>query len=163
AQRALARTRHRRRRRRSMTIKLYRTARGAVVEHRGGFVSVDDDWDALVNHDDLPAYLTHVSEDSARVERLPERIVPPVGSQEAGPAGVTYHRSRSARIEESSAAGGGSFYDRVYDAERPELFFKAAPWRVRGSGDAVRIRRDARWSVPEPEIVLCVSARGKIV
>jgi 2-dehydro-3-deoxy-D-arabinonate dehydratase len=66
-------------------------------------------------------------------------------------------------MEESHAAGGGSFYDRVYDAPRPELFFKAMPWRVRGSGDRVRIRRDAKWSVPEPEIVLCVNARGAIV
>jgi 2-dehydro-3-deoxy-D-arabinonate dehydratase len=146
-----------------MTLKLYRTARGAVVEHPSGFVSLDDDWDALVNHADLTEYLTRACEGSHRVERLPERILPPVGSQEVWAAGVTYHRSRSARIEESSAAGGGSFYDRVYDAERPELFFKAAPWRVRGSGDAVRIRRDARWSVPEPEIVLCVNPRGAIV
>jgi len=66
-------------------------------------------------------------------------------------------------MEESDAARGGSFYDRVYDAPRPELFFKAAPWRVRGPGDEVRVRRDARWSVPEPEIALCTNARGGIV
>src|SRR5262249_52632145 len=92
-----------------------------------------------------------------------DAILAPIGSQEVWAAGVTYHRSRSARMDESSAAGGESFYDRVYDATRPELFFKAAAWRVRASGDPVRIRRDARWSVPEPQIVLCVSARGDIV
>jgi 2-dehydro-3-deoxy-D-arabinonate dehydratase len=78
-------------------------------------------------------------------------------------AGVTYFRSRTARIEESRAATGGGFYDLVYNAERPELFFKAACWRVVGSGDSVRIRRDARWNVPEPELALVISPRGRIV
>ena len=84
----------------------------------------------------------------------------PVEPPEVWGAGVTYQRSLDARVEESTAK---ALYTLVYDAERPELFFKAAAWRVRGPGDAVRIRRDARWSVPEPEIVLCVNARGKIV
>jgi 2-dehydro-3-deoxy-D-arabinonate dehydratase len=91
------------------------------------------------------------------------RILAPIGEQEVWAAGVTYERSRSARLEESKAADGGSFYDRVYDAERPELFFKAAPWRVRGPDDEVRTRRDASWSVPEPEIALCVNTAGRIV
>lgn len=76
---------------------------------------------------------------------------------------MTYDRSRAARADESHAAGGSSFYDRVYDAARPELFFKCAGWRVRGPGQPVRIRRDARWSVPEPELALVVNARGEIV
>jgi 2-dehydro-3-deoxy-D-arabinonate dehydratase len=146
-----------------MTMKLYRTARGPVVEQRGAFVPLEEDWDSLINHCDLTELLTRVCKSSHGYDALPDAPLPPIGSQEVWAAGVTYHRSRSARMDESSAAGGGSFYDRVYDAERPELFFKAAPWRVRGSGDSVRIRRDARWSVPEPEIVLCVNARGKIV
>jgi 2-dehydro-3-deoxy-D-arabinonate dehydratase len=66
-------------------------------------------------------------------------------------------------MEESRDAGGGTFYDRVYDAERPELFYKTAGWRVRGSGAPIRIRRDAKWSVPEPELALCVNSRGEIV
>ena len=78
-------------------------------------------------------------------------------------AGVTYFRSRTARMEESKSAGGGDFYDRVYGAERPELFFKASPHRVRGSGQTVRIRRDARWNVPEPELTLVVTSSGAIV
>jgi 2-dehydro-3-deoxy-D-arabinonate dehydratase len=143
-------------------MRLYRTRRGAVVEHRGSFCSVPDDWDALVNHDDLAAHLaTCVTGQGA--ERIEDAIVAPIGSQEVWAAGVTYYRSRSARMDESSAAGGGSFYDRVYDAARPELFFKAAAWRVRASGEPVRIRRDAGWTVPEPEIVLCINARGRIV
>ena len=76
---------------------------------------------------------------------------------------MTYLRSRTARMEESRVAGGGSFYDCVYDAARPELFFKATPHRVVGPGGAVRIRRDSRWSVPEPELALVVNARGRIV
>src|SRR4029450_8340674 len=75
----------------------------------------------------------------------------------------TYFRSRAARIEESKASGGGSFYDAVYSAERPELFFKAAAWRGRGPGGPVCIRRDARWSVPEPELALVINRRGAIV
>ena len=78
-------------------------------------------------------------------------------------AGVTYFRSRTARMEESKSAGGGDFYDRVYGAERPELFFKASPHRVRGPGEPVRIRRDARWNVPEPELTLAVTSSGAIV
>ena len=60
-------------------------------------------------------------------------------------------------------AGGGSFYDRVYEAQRPELFFKGAPWRVRGPGEPIRVRRDSRWTVPEPELALVVNARGEVV
>jgi 2-dehydro-3-deoxy-D-arabinonate dehydratase len=91
------------------------------------------------------------------------RLHPTIGTQEVWAAGVTYYRSRTARMEESKSAGGGDFYDRVYEAERPELFFKATPHRVRGHGEAVRIRGDARWNVPEPELALVVSSTGKIV
>ncbi|HEX6895688.1 MAG TPA: fumarylacetoacetate hydrolase family protein, partial [Bryobacteraceae bacterium] len=78
-------------------------------------------------------------------------------------AGVTYFRSRTARMEESKDAGGGSFYDRVYAAERPELFFKAAGPKVVGPGHAVRIRSDAKWSVPEPELTLVINPAGAII
>ena len=144
-------------------MRLYRTSNGAVVEHTRAFFSVDGDWDALVNHDDLAAHLAAACETGRGAPHIDGAVLPPIGSQEVWAAGVTYYRSKSARMEESHAAGGGSFYDRVYDAQRPELFFKSMPWRVRGSGDRVRIRRDARWSVPEPEIVLCINARGAIV
>lgn len=75
---------------------------------------------------------------------------------------MTYYRSRSARIEESQDAGGGDFYDRVYDAERPELFFKATASRVVAPGQPVRIRSDSQWNVPEPELTLAISSAGRI-
>ena len=143
-------------------MKLYRTARGAVLEREGAFVRLAEDWDALINHPSLLAHLRSAARGPA-APRLDEPVLAPVAGQEVWGAGVTYDRSRSARLEESQAAGGASFYDKVYDAERPELFSKCAGWRVRGPGEAVRVRRDSRWSVPEPELALCVNARGEIV
>lgn len=90
-------------------------------------------------------------------------LLAPVDSQEVWASGVTYERSKAARMEESKDAGGGDFYDRVYDADRPELFFKSAGWRVVNPGDPVRIRRDSTWNVPEPEMVLVIAANSKIV
>jgi 2-dehydro-3-deoxy-D-arabinonate dehydratase len=89
-------------------------------------------------------------------------LLPPIGSQEVWAAGVTYYRSRDARIEESESSGGGDFYARVYEADRPELFFKANPFRVRGFGQPLRIRRDGKWNVPEPELALVVSSAGTV-
>jgi len=86
----------------------------------------------------------------------------PIQSQEVWAAGVTYYRSRTARIEESTSSGGATFYDRVYHAERPELFFKATPHRVVGPGEPVRIRRDSKWNVPEPELTLAINSRGRV-
>jgi 2-dehydro-3-deoxy-D-arabinonate dehydratase len=90
-------------------------------------------------------------------------LAPVDGSSEVWASGVTYARSKSARMEESKEAGGGDFYDRVYEADRPELFFKSVGWRVVDPGAAVRIRRDSTWNVPEPEMVLVLSSRGEIV
>jgi 2-dehydro-3-deoxy-D-arabinonate dehydratase len=92
----------------------------------------------------------------------PGALRAPIESQEVWAAGVTYLRSKSARMAESKDAGGGSFYDRVYEADRPELFFKATPHRVVAPGAAVRIRSDSKWNVPEPELTLAVNASGKI-
>ena len=89
-----------------------------------------------------------------------ETIAPVEDTQEVWAAGVTYVRSREARVTESSTA---DLYQRVYHAERVEVFFKAAGWRVMGHGDAIRIRRDSRWSVPEPELTLLINRRGEIV
>src|SRR5205823_1585383 len=83
------------------------------------------------------------------------KFLAPLDEQEVWAAGVTYKRSKIAREQES--AGAARFYDLVYTADRPELFFKAPAWRVVGNGEPVRIRRDARWSVPEPELALIVS------
>lgn len=98
-------------------------------------------------------------------EPVPASVVllAPVDESEVWASGVTYERSRTARREESQTTGGGDFYDRVYDAPRPELFFKSAGWRVVAPGGEVRIRRDSVWNVPEPEMVLVVSRSGAIV
>lgn len=89
------------------------------------------------------------------------RLLPPIDTQEVWAAGVTYKRSQTARMEESEAAA--SCYDRVYQSPRPEIFFKATPHRVRGAGDALRIRSDASWNVPEPELALVLSPRQRLV
>lgn len=89
-------------------------------------------------------------------------LAPPVQSQEVWAAGVTYFRSRVARMDESKEAGASSFYDRVYEEPRPELFFKGTGTRARGHLAGVRIRDDAAWSVPEPELTLAINAAGRI-
>jgi 2-dehydro-3-deoxy-D-arabinonate dehydratase len=88
-------------------------------------------------------------------------LLPPIDHQEVWAAGVTYKRSQTARMEESEAAA--SCYDRVYTADRPEIFFKASPNRVRGHGQPLRIRNDSTWNVPEPEITLVISPSMQIV
>lgn len=92
----------------------------------------------------------------------PSALCAPIGCQEVWAAGVTYLRSRDARIEESKNAGGETFYDRVYGAERPELFFKATPHRVVPPGQPMRLRSDSRWNVPEPELTLAINTSGAI-
>ncbi|HEU4993290.1 MAG TPA: fumarylacetoacetate hydrolase family protein [Gemmatimonadaceae bacterium] len=144
-------------------MRLFRTSRGAVVERDSAYYPLGEDWDSLVNRVDLPFYLGRVTEGPGGSSALDGRILAPIAGQEVWAAGVTYTRSRAARLEEAKIGGGGDFYDRVYEAERPELFFKSAPWRVRGPGDTVRIRQDAQWSVPEPEVALYINSRAEIV
>jgi 2-dehydro-3-deoxy-D-arabinonate dehydratase len=90
-------------------------------------------------------------------------VLPPIGMQEIWAAGVTYYRSKVGRQEESKDAGGGDFYARVYEAKRPELFFKGPAYRAVGHGDKVRIRKDSTWDVPEPELTLVITGSGKII
>jgi 2-dehydro-3-deoxy-D-arabinonate dehydratase len=145
-------------------LKLYRTAHGFFVEENGDFYLVDaPDWDELLSSVDLHARVGAAIGTEAVKAFDAAAVLAPVVSQEVWAAGVTYYRSRSARIEESKDAGGGNFYDRVYSAERPELFFKATGRRVVGPRGAVRIRSDAKWSVPEPELTLLISPTGAIV
>jgi 2-dehydro-3-deoxy-D-arabinonate dehydratase len=148
-------------------MKLYRTTNGVVVEQDGRChllreSSKAEDWDRLICDPDLPARAREATTSPA-FTLDPATILPPIVSQEVWAAGVTYFRSRKARMEESKDAGGGDFYDRVYAAERPELFFKAAGRSVIGPGKPVRIRRDAKWSVPEPELTLLINPEGTIV
>ncbi|MPY90897.1 MAG: 2-hydroxyhepta-2,4-diene-1,7-dioate isomerase [Luteitalea sp.] len=142
-------------------MRVYRTVRGLVVETDGGFRLVPGgDWDGLINADDVPAPLRNATPCPPPAA---SELVAPIGTQEVWAAGVTYYRSRDARMEEAQEAGGGDFYARVYDAPRPELFFKATPQRVVGPGGVVRMRRDAAWNVPEPELTLVLNAGGTIV
>jgi len=153
-------------------MKLYRTTSGYVVEEHDRFYLPEKDrgrgepWESLTTKDDLHGYLQRQIERGDWIEGARpalQDLQAPIGNQEVWAAGVTYYRSREARIQESKSAGGGDFYDRVYDAERPELFFKATPHRVVGPNGKVAIRDDSSWSVPEPELALLISPKGKIV
>lgn len=88
-------------------------------------------------------------------------LLAPIDHQEVWAAGVTYKRSKTARMEESESAA--SCYDRVYESDRPELFFKASPHRVAGPGEPIRIRADSKWNVPEPELALVINSHGELV
>lgn len=149
-------------------MKLYRTSNDCLVEHNDAFYSIEgSSWDGLITRDDLQAHLMELIDGAPALSQNPltnpALLRAPIGSQEVWAAGVTYFRSRDARMEESKSAGGGDFYDRVYRAERPELFFKATPHRVVGHYGRVAIRKDASWSVPEPELALLVSPSAKIL
>ena len=146
-------------------MKLYRTRHGCYVrEGESYFLIPGISWDEVVMRNDLHDFCRSLMErSSASAPPAASDILAPIQNQEVWAAGVTYFRSRSARIEESKEAGGGDFYDRVYRAARPELFFKATARRVVGPHGKVRIRDDAAWSVPEPELTLLVNSSGTIV
>jgi 2-dehydro-3-deoxy-D-arabinonate dehydratase len=141
-------------------MKLFRTRSGIVVENGGNYGAASAQWDTVINSADLMQALSSLLPCSAPA---PTELLAPINGQEVWAAGVTYTRSREARIEESEDAGGGDFYARVYDAARPELFFKSPGYRAVGPGAQVRIRRDARWSVPEPELTLVINNRAEII
>ncbi len=147
----------------------YRTAKGVLIEDAGTYHLVPEIWHRFINDDDILSKIeeyrkegNHITE-SHSIQELKNAILTPIDYQEIWASGVTYYRSRDARMEESKEAGGGDFYSRVYDAERPELFFKASPHRTVGPGQQVRIRKDSKWNVPEPELTLCISSTGKII
>lgn len=148
-------------------MRVFKTTSSTVfVEQEGVFYRKEvAQWDDLINRKGLYELLLDELKNFEVVEAgLPEdaAFAPPLGSQEIWAAGVTYMRSKTARMEESKSAGGGSFYDRVYDADRPELFFKATAARTAGPGGTVYIRRDSSWNVPEPEVTLFISSEGSI-
>ena len=136
----------------------YRLARGPAGEGPQELLEASLTIDALLAVPD--ALATELRGPSAGPVPADARIVAPVGGQEIWAAGVTYTRSRDARVLES---GTPDPYERVYLAERPELFLKAAPGRVRGPGEPVGIRTDSGWDVPEPELAVVADAGGHIV
>lgn len=149
-------------------MKLYKTTSGTILQTADTVHMLHEDWDTLVNRQSLHGYLQQQAATAETItvtmfaDLVKNNLLPPIGSQEVWAAGVTYLRSRDARMEESKAAGGGDFYDRVYSAERPEIFFKALAHRVVGNNDTVNIRRDSTWDVPEPELTLFVNSHGEI-
>jgi len=147
-------------------MKLYKTKSGIVIQNDKKFYLLQDrEWDSFVNDDNLfEKMLKEIkSANSISEKDFINNIEAPIHSQEIWASGVTYMRSKIGRQEESKNAGSGDFYARVYEAERPELFFKATCQRVVRPGGKVRIRKDSTWDVPEPELTLMVTSSGKIV
>ncbi len=150
-------------------MKLFNTRSGTLLEHNEVFFVMDETWDVLINSDNLEEHLLSKTKTATQIGRDEQAqwlndnsILPPIGQQEVWAAGVTYLKSRDARMEESQSSGAASLYDKVYDAERPELFFKAIASRVSGHKQQVYIRKDSEWNVPEPELTLFINAKGTI-
>jgi 2-dehydro-3-deoxy-D-arabinonate dehydratase len=146
-------------------MRLYNTNNGAVAEINGKYYPIRINWDGLVNDDNvLQTINEQIKKISAVDASLTNELLAPIGSQqELWACGVTYLRSKIGRQEESKASGGADFYAKVYEAERPECFFKSNPHRVVGTNSFVRIRKDSTWDVPEPELTLVVTSSGKII
>ena len=148
-------------------MKLYKTKIGILALRDNKFYLVDDEnWDSFINDDNLFDKLVRITEEKkelANPQTYLNDLQAPIQSQELWAAGVTYLKSKQERQEESKGAGGGDFYARVYEAERPELFFKGNRNRIVNPGGKVRIRKDSVWNVPEPELTLMITTSGKIV
>ncbi|MBX2971187.1 MAG: fumarylacetoacetate hydrolase family protein [Cyclobacteriaceae bacterium] len=148
-------------------MRVYKTSSGVLIENEGNFFLHQEDWDQFINNDELLNKLKQITAKSApireAVELIKNSVMAPIGNQELWACGVTYLRSKVGRQEESKSAGGGDFYARVYEAERPEVFFKSTAHRVVGHKEKVRIRKDSTWDVPEPELTLVVTSSGKII
>lgn len=148
-------------------MRIYNTSKGIVIEKQLQHFQIFENWDDFINDDDLyekTLELTNKLQPISNADEiLRNYLLAPVSRQEIWASGVTYLRSKSARIEESKEAGGGSFYDRVYEADRPELFFKSTAERAVGPGKTVRIRKDSKWNVPEPELTLVIASSGKVI
>lgn len=128
---------------------------------------IRQEWDEILSAENLHAHLQELVQSSTRIDRsafaeITRHSLPPAGQQEVWAAGVTYLRSRDARMEESKESGGADCYQKVYAADRPELFFKALPHRVAAHGEAVYIRKDSTWNVPEPELTLFINSTGTV-
>ncbi len=148
-------------------MKLYKTKNGVIIESNEGFFEAQlQDWDNFINDDNLLKTITALlsSGYGTKKESITDlAIFAPVGKQELWACGVTYLRSKVGRQEESKVSGGADFYAKLYEAARPEVFFKANPNRIVGHNDKVRIRKDSTWDVPEPELTLVVTSSGKII
>jgi 2-dehydro-3-deoxy-D-arabinonate dehydratase len=142
-------------------MKLFKTSSGTILQKENNNYLLNDDWNELINRDDLFQFLSN-QKNKIDIDLDKTKILAPITEQEVWAAGVTYLRSRDARMEESKDAGGADFYSKVYNAERPELFFKSLPHRVAAHDEEVFIRKDSKWNVPEPELTLFINSKGKI-
>jgi len=148
-------------------MRIYKTDKAIVIEQDNNcFISNETNWDQFINRDEL---YQKIQQELKKIKPAGDgnwlkhqKIEAPIGTQEVWAAGVTYLRSKIARMEESEESGGATFYDKVYDAERPELFFKSTASKVISTNGLVRIRKDSSWNVPEPELTLVVTSSGKI-
>jgi 2-dehydro-3-deoxy-D-arabinonate dehydratase len=149
-------------------MKIYKVKSGIIIDRTKDYRIVrNQNWDDFINDDHLYGKLQgkvgEVIKDTSAKSIIADAVMAPIQSQEVWASGVTYFNSKLGRQEESKDAGGGSFYAHVYEAERPEIFFKSTPHRVVGTGSKVRIRKDSSWDVPEPELTLLISSSGKII
>lgn len=149
-------------------MRIYKTTTGIIIKKEENyFLSSITDWDSFINRDELYKTILQELQTLKPVGNgnwlSSQTILAPIGTQEVWAAGVTYLRSKTARMEESKESGGATFYDKVYDAERPELFFKSTAHKVVPHLSKVRIRKDSSWDVPEPELTLVVTSSGRIV
>jgi 2-dehydro-3-deoxy-D-arabinonate dehydratase len=150
-------------------MKLFKTKKGVLLLDKEQFWLINEPWEQVVNQDNLHRHLQSLTRHTEGLPNgeadalLDSQLLAPIGGiQEVWAAGVTWLRSRDARMEESKESGGATFYDKVYEADRPELFFKAQPHRVAAQNEEVYIRHDSTWNVPEPELTLFINSAGTI-
>ena len=148
-------------------MKLFKQGQLAtIIEDENCYQFEVENWDLLLNQENLYHHLKSISSTLSTVNLadnfLDASFDPPMESQEIWAAGVTYLKSKTARMEEAKDAGGDLFYDKVYEAPRPEIFFKASKQRTVGHKDHVNIRRDSTWDVPEPELTMFINSFGSI-
>ncbi|MHA8102880.1 fumarylacetoacetate hydrolase family protein [Aquirufa nivalisilvae] len=146
-------------------FKLYRTPHGHVIQSSQSDKSIfhqATSWDDFINQENLFEACAKAFAHGTEVNFGDIHLLHPVDQQEIWAAGVTYLRSKVARMEESKESGGDTFYDKVYSAPRPEIFYKGNSHRAVGQGGQVRIRKDSAWNVPEPELTLFVNAQGQL-
>lgn len=148
-------------------MKIYNTSKGILVQSDKSFYLVNEDWNDFFNNDNLFDRVQDIVKQNSPIDNaediIANHLLVPMKSQELWASGVTYYNSKLGRQEESKDAGGGDYYERVYNADRPELFFKATVNRAVPSGGKVNIRKDSTWDVPEPELTLAITSSGKII
>lgn len=148
-------------------MKVYNTTKGILLESDNSFYLVNENWDVFINDDNVLEKAKDIVTKSSKIDNaedlITNHLLVPMQSQELWASGVTYYNSKLGRQEESKDAGGGDYYERVYNADRPEIFFKATINRTVPSGGKVNVRKDSTWDVPEPELTLAMSSSGKII